>query len=58
MTRHRTAEKMRLIYRSGRIEIWEITESYGLEYYVYGVTVGGDPIACPSIGMAHEVAAR
>ena len=49
---------MRLIYRSGRIEIWEITESYGLEYYVYGVTVGGDPIVCPSVGMAHEVAAR
>lgn len=49
---------MRIIYRSGRIEIWEVTEPYGSDYYVYGVTNGGDPIVCPSIGMAREVAAR
>lgn len=45
---------MTLIYKNGAIEIWTI----GLEFLVFGVTVGGDPIACPSIGMAHEVAAR
>jgi hypothetical protein len=43
---------MRLIYRSGRIEIWEI----GLYYVLYGVTDGGDPITCPSLGIAYEVA--
>ncbi len=47
-----------LIYKNGSIEIWTVNESWGTDYYVYGVTVGGDPIACPSIGMAHEVAAR
>jgi hypothetical protein len=44
--------------RDGSIEIWSVVESWGTDYYVYGVTVGGDPIVCPSIGMAHEVAAR
>jgi hypothetical protein len=43
-----------LIFKVGKIEIW----TAGLEFLVYGVTVGGDPIACPSIGMAYEVAAR
>jgi hypothetical protein len=28
------------------------------EYRVFGVTIGGDPIACPSLGMAYEVAAQ
>ena len=28
------------------------------EYYVYGVTNSGDPIVCPSIGMARAVLAR
>jgi hypothetical protein len=27
------------------------------EYFVYGVTVSGDPVCCPSIGMAFEVVA-
>jgi hypothetical protein len=45
---------MMLIFKVGDIEIW----TAGLEFLVYGVTVGGDPVACPSIGMAYEVAAR
>jgi hypothetical protein len=45
---------MRLIAKWGRKEIWLVDN----EYYVYGVTMSGDPIVCPSIGMAHEVAAR
>ncbi len=49
---------MRQIYSSGGIEIWEVSEPYGVEYFIYGVTAGGDPIVCPSIGMAREVAAR
>ena len=43
-----------LIFKSGEIEIW----SAGSEYLVFGVTVGGDPIACPSLGMAFEVSVR
>jgi hypothetical protein len=43
-----------LIFKTGPIEIW----AAGHEYLVFGVTVGGDPIACPSLGMAFEVAAR
>jgi len=34
-----------------------VTESYGTDYYVYGLTEGGDPRICPSLGMAYEVAA-
>lgn len=49
---------MRLIYKSGPVEIWEVTEQHGSDFYVYGVTIGGDPIICPSLGMAREVAAR
>lgn len=45
---------MNMIYKQGQIEIWHC----GNEWLVFGVTVGGDPIACPSIGMAYEVAAR
>ena len=30
----------------------------GSEFLVFGVTLGGDPIACPSLAMAYEVAAR
>lgn len=44
---------MRLIDKYGQIEIWEVDG----EFYVYGVTVGGDPRVCPSLGMAREVAA-
>lgn len=45
---------MALIYKANEIEIWAV----GLEYLVFGVTVSGDPIACPSLDMAYEVAAR
>lgn len=41
---------MQLVLKRGLIEIWAITESYGVDYYVYGVLA--DPIVCPSIGMA------
>ncbi len=44
---------MRLILKNGPIEIWEV----GNEFFVYGVTLSGDPRICPSLGMAHEVAA-
>jgi hypothetical protein len=43
-----------LIHKLGKVEIW----SAGIEYLVFGVTLGGDPVACPSLGMAYEVAAR
>lgn len=50
---------MKRIYENGRIEIWQVREDFGHgpvdEFYVYE----GDRLArvCPSIGMAHEVAA-
>ena len=43
----------KLIEKRGRIEIWQV----GDEYFVYGVTSGGDPRVCPSLGMAREIAA-
>jgi hypothetical protein len=46
--------KMTLIFRSGDIEIW----TDGPDFLVFGVTDNGDAICCPSLGMAHEVAAR
>ena len=46
---------MKLVFKNGAIEIWAVTESYGVDYYVYGVT--RDPIVCPSLGMAREKAA-
>lgn len=46
---------MRLVAKSGQIAIWEITESYGSDFYVY---VGDKLIrVCPSLGMARDVAA-
>ncbi len=47
---------MRLIFKNGPIEIWEVSEPYGSDFYVYGVLASG-PRVCPSIGMAREVAA-
>lgn len=44
---------MELIEKRDRIEIWRV----GNEFYVYGVTLSGDPRVCPSLGMAREVAA-
>lgn len=43
----------KLVFKNGRIEIWSVDG----EFYVYGATLGGDPIVCSSLGMAHEVAA-
>jgi len=43
---------MRCIYKNGAIEIWEVDG----EFYVYGVT--RDPYVCPSLAMAHAVAAN
>ncbi len=46
---------MALVYKASDVEIWKINESYGPDFYVY---VGERLIkVCPSIGMAHEVAA-
>lgn len=45
---------MRLIEKRGKIEIWQSRDG---EFYVYGVTIGGDPRVVPSLGMAREVAA-
>lgn len=46
---------MALIFKNGPIEIWSVPEVWGVDYYVYGIT--SDPIVCPSLGMAREVAA-
>lgn len=46
---------MKLIEKRGAIEIWEVAEPWGSDFYVYGVT--RDPRVCPSLGMAREVAA-
>ena len=27
---------MRLIAKYGRVEIWEVSETYGFDFYVYG----------------------
>lgn len=48
---------MTLIYRHSSVEIWKVTEAWGFDYYVYGVTLSGDPRICPFEGMAFEVAA-
>lgn len=46
---------MKLIAQNGRTVIWEVTEAYGSDFYVYD----GDKLVrvCPSIGMAREIAA-
>jgi hypothetical protein len=41
---------MTMVFKSGKVEIWAVTESYGTDYYVYGIL--SDPIVCPSLGMA------
>lgn len=46
---------MKLIEKRGQIEIWHDTAID--EFYVYGVTIGGDPRVVPSLGMAYEIAA-
>lgn len=41
---------MTLVFKAGKIEIWQASESYGFDFYVYGVT--RDPLVCPSLSMA------
>jgi hypothetical protein len=48
---------MKLIEKTARYEIWAITEDYGVDYYVYGAYVSGDPRVCASLLMARDVAA-
>lgn len=48
---------MRIIFKQGRVEIWQVRETYGFDFYVYGITKNGDPRVCPSEGMARELAA-
>lgn len=48
---------MVLIYKNGAIEIWAVTETYGVDYYVYGVMASG-PRVCPSLDMARAVACK
>lgn len=47
----------KLIQKNGTVEIWEFpaSENMPIEWAVYGRT--GDPIFCPSLGMAQEKAA-
>jgi hypothetical protein len=46
---------MSLVYKTSRVEIWEVIESYGSDFYVY---VNGQHVrTCPSIDMARECAA-
>ncbi|GAB4227710.1 MAG: hypothetical protein Kow0032_07110 [Methyloligellaceae bacterium] len=52
--------RMYLIHdqNGGREQIWVSVEDYGhgrvWEFHVYGVMQNGDPVVCPSIGMACE----
>lgn len=44
----------KLIEKHGNIEIWH--DTHADKYYVYGVTMSGDPRIAPSIGMARAFA--
>jgi hypothetical protein len=45
---------MQLVHKHGSVEIWAVTESYGVDFYVYGIL--SDPSVCPSLGMARAKA--
>lgn len=47
---------MKLLYKAGAVEIWEVVEAYGSDFYVYGITK--DPRVCPSFEMARSVAGK
>lgn len=48
-------EKMKRIEKFGNAEIWQVKESWGVDFYVYS---GGMLVrVCPSIGMAREIMA-
>jgi len=36
-------------------QIWANRESYGWDFFVYGLTESGDPRVCPSLAMACEL---
>jgi len=36
-------------------QIWANRESYGWDFFVYGLTESGDPQVCPSLAMACEL---
>lgn len=57
-SRTRRSAKVQLIFSSGGIEIWAVNETWGTDYYVYGVYASGDPRICPSLDMACEVAVQ
>jgi hypothetical protein len=47
---------MTRIYKLGRVEIWEVNERWGTDYWVYGYYASGDAKVCPSLDMARAVA--
>lgn len=47
---------MKLIYKVGSVEIWQVQESYGMDYYVYGVS--SSPRVVPSLDMARAIAMK
>ena len=40
---------------SSTTQIWANHESYGWDFFVYGLTESGDPRVCPSLAMACEL---
>lgn len=46
---------MKIVHKTATVEIWEVSESYGSDFYVY--RAGKLVRVCPSLGMAREVAA-
>ena len=48
---------MKLIQDIAGKQIWEVTESYGTTFLVYGYYENGDPKECPSLSMAYEYGA-
>lgn len=49
---------MKLVFKSQKIEIWQVSEKYGFDYYVYGVTNSGDPVIAPSFDMAKSIVSK
>ena len=47
---------MKLIYKVGSVEIWQVQETYGFDYYVYGVS--SSPRIVPSLDMARAIATK
>lgn len=47
---------MTLLEKRSQFEIWAVREAYGIDYYVYGYYLNGDPKVCPSLAMARAYA--